>query len=332
MIEKALVVGGRLAAQIVQHALDAAGEVRNEMAARAGRSSWPAPSDSARDFDIISSADALHAGAGDDDARPRTSPSALVYAVEVADAGGAILVRDQHLAHDRVGNTVTRPVFSAGTMWTSAELYFATTSQPAMQLPQKWQAGRAFIGTDSVALRTWTTARAELRGGALHNLVAALDRNRRKELAVGQVLEAVAVAADTDLALDPVVVRRDVLVVDRPVLAGAVEGAPLEIALAEPKRHGIPQHGLAADAAAALGVEAFLAGRMVGICRLGNSNGIAWVLKSVRVLTRGPPSTSATLTPCRARCDASVPPPAPEPTMTTSKMVGCIGDGCAPVP
>ena len=59
-------------------------------------------------------------------------------------------------------------------------------------------------------------------------------------------------------------------------------------------------------------------GRMVWMCRLGNSNGIACVLKSVRVSTRGPPSTIATRTPWRARCAASVPPAAPEPTTTTS--------------
>ncbi len=44
------------------------------------------------------------------------------------------------------GKTVTRPLFSAGAMWTSAELYFATTSHPAMQLPQKWHAGRVLVG------------------------------------------------------------------------------------------------------------------------------------------------------------------------------------------
>jgi hypothetical protein len=34
-------------------------------------------------------------------------------------------------------NTVACPLVSAGPMWTSAELYFAATSHPAMQLPQK---------------------------------------------------------------------------------------------------------------------------------------------------------------------------------------------------
>ena len=103
-------------------------------------------------------------------------------------------------------------------------------------------------------------SRAERSRRALQDLVAALERHRRQELPSGQIFEAVAVAADADLALDRVVVGRDVLVVDRPVLAGAVEGASLEVPLAEAERHRVPQHRLAADAAAALGIEAGLAG------------------------------------------------------------------------
>jgi hypothetical protein len=72
-----------------------------------------------------------------------------------------------------------------------------------------------------------------------------------------------------------------------------------------------------------------LPGRIVGICRLGKSNGIACVLKSVRVFTRGPPSTMATRTPRLARCAARVPPAAPDPTMTTSKLSFCISGICA---
>ena len=44
-----------------------------------------------------------------------------------------------------------------------------------------------------------------------------------------------------------------------------------------------------------------LPGRMRGIWRLGNSQGMACVLKSARVLIFGPPSTTATSTPARAR-------------------------------
>jgi hypothetical protein len=57
---------------------------------------------------------------------------------------------------------------------------------------------------------------------------------------------------------------------------------------------------------------------MVGMWRAGNSNGNACVLKSVRVLTRGPPSSTKTSAPNVASRDDSVPPPAPEPITTTS--------------
>jgi hypothetical protein len=102
--------------------------------------------------------------------------------------------------------------------------------------------------------------RAERPCRALQDLVAAFQGDRWQEHAVGQILEAVQVAADPDLPLDRVVVRRDVLVVDGPVLAGAFKRAALEVSLAQPKRDRIPQHGLAADPATPLRVEPGLAG------------------------------------------------------------------------
>ena len=49
-----------------------------------------------------------------------------------------------------------------------------------------------------------------------------------------QILEAVEVAAQADFPLDRLVIGCDVLVVDGPVLASPFDGAPLEVALAEP--------------------------------------------------------------------------------------------------
>ena len=86
--------------------------------------------------------------------RPLTSPSRLWTRLKKPNAGRPVVLRDQHLPNDESEKTVTRPVFSAGAMCTSAELYFATTSQPAMQFPQKWQAGRVGVDTDSVAFLT----------------------------------------------------------------------------------------------------------------------------------------------------------------------------------
>ena len=68
------------------------------------------------------------------------------------------------------------------------------------------------------------------------------------------------VAADPDLPFDGVVVGRDVLVGDRPVFTRALERAALEVPLAEAQRDRVPQHRLAADAAAPFRIEAGLAG------------------------------------------------------------------------
>ena len=128
-----------------------------------------------------------------------------------------------------------------------------------MQLPQKWQARRVLDGNGERRLANVNNCPPSDFAARRQNLVAALERDRRQKLAVGEVFEAVAVAADADFALDGVVVRRDVLVVDRPVLSGAVVGLPLEVALAESQGDGVPQHRLSADAAAALGIKSRLA-------------------------------------------------------------------------
>ena len=65
------------------------------------------------------------------------------------------------------------------------------------------------------------------------------------------------IAADADFALDLLVVGGQVRIVDGPILAGALDRAALEIAMAEPPGDRVPGHGFAAYAAAALGVEAF---------------------------------------------------------------------------
>ena len=52
----------------------------------------------------------------------------------------AILITHEHADHVYGLATLAKklrvPVFMTGARWTSAELYFAATSQPAMQLPQ----------------------------------------------------------------------------------------------------------------------------------------------------------------------------------------------------
>src|SRR6202008_4875938 len=65
--------------------------------------------------------------------------------------------------------------------------------------------------------------------------------------AVRQVRDAFLRSADAEQRVDLVVIRRDVGVSDRPVLAGAVVRLPLEIDLGEPRRHATPHVRLAAS-------------------------------------------------------------------------------------
>ena len=119
-----------------------------------------------------------------------------------------------------------------------------------------------------------------------------------------------------------VVVRRDILVVDRPVTPRRRWNF-LEVALAEPQGDGIPEQRLPADPATALGIESRLARPHGRDLPVGEFEGHRVRIEVGRVFTFGPPSTIATRTPCRARCAASVPPAAPEPTITTSNVSGC---------
>src|SRR5213075_1654996 len=101
---------------------------------------------------------------------------------------------------------------------------------------------------------------AQLSRAALHQDVAALHWHRRQEDTVGQIFQTIIVAAHAHFPFDLLVIRRQVLVVDRPVIAGALERVALEITLAETPGHGIPQHGLAAESARTLRVETRFAG------------------------------------------------------------------------
>ena len=190
--------------------------------------------------------------------RPRTVALFLMHAVQIAHARRAILVRDEHLADDAVvehrdlsaflgrgdvdvGRVVLRDHVTSG---------HAVAAEVARRPRIGRNGERRLAHVDQV--------RAERSRRTLQDLVAALQRDRRQEHAVGQILETVPIAAQTDFPLDRLVVRGDVLVVDRPVFAGAFERAALEVALAESQRHRIPQHRLSADAAASLRVEPFL--------------------------------------------------------------------------
>src|SRR5437899_6296748 len=61
--------------------------------------------------------------------------------------------------------------------------------------------------------------------------------------------------------------------------------------------------------------------------RRGDSYGQVSIAESVR-LSQGPPASSTiTSAPAWVRAYAAMPPPAPEPTMHTSKTLDCVGSG-----
>jgi hypothetical protein len=84
------------------------------------------------------------------------------------------------------------------------------------------------------------------------------------EPAVGIVLEALVAAEDADQVVDAVVVGRDVLVADRPVVAQPVVRLPLEVTRAEAQRDAPPVVGAPAEHAPAPPVEARAGARVYG--------------------------------------------------------------------
>ncbi len=86
--------------------------------------------------------------------------------------------------------------------------------------------------------------RAQLHLGAAHG-------HGGMELAVGQLRNVLRLAGDADVVLDQLVVRDQILVAERPVLAVAVEGLALQVLLAEPIALAAPDVGASADHARA---------------------------------------------------------------------------------
>src|SRR5205823_1737310 len=100
-------------------------------------------------------------------------------------------------------------------------------------------AGRNLAGLASVAVDVENAAIAE-------QSFLASERNRRLKLAVGKMLEAFGGAGDADVFFDEIVVRLDVLVSERPILAVAVKGSRLEIPIAKSQAYTAPDVGTAA--------------------------------------------------------------------------------------
>ena len=92
-------------------------------------------------------------------------------------------------------------------------------------------------------------------GGLLDEQLVAARPRRRQEDAVGLVGQALDRSEDADEPIDAVVVRLQVVVADRPVVAEAVEAAAPEVVGAEAQRDAAPVVGAAAEHARAEPVE-----------------------------------------------------------------------------
>jgi hypothetical protein len=78
-------------------------------------------------------------------------------------------------------------------------------------------------------------------------------------------------AVDRQIALDSVVIRSEVAVIDRPVFACGLERSTLEVALTLASGHGTPQRRDSAEAAGALRVASVLPSSSPGCGDSGNS-------------------------------------------------------------
>ena len=140
-------------------------------------------------------------------------------------------------------------------------------------------------------------ARAELRLGARH-------RHRGMELAVGQLGHVLGLALDADVVLDDVVVRREVVVVERPVLAVAVERLALQVLLAEAIALAPPHVGAAADdAQAALPGERLVRRRRVRLLEIVGEPAVVVFHARVAVLLARARAADQIVAPCRGTSD-----------------------------
>ena len=215
-------------------------------------------------------------------------------------------------------------------------------------------AGRAAVarhGRDRLARRYG--ANAELRAGALNSTSWALSAPGGLKMPSGALRMPSAVPGHADEPLSLVVVRREILVADRPVEAEAVGGlrlevvvghaqrdaavvvgAPAENARSEPREVAAGRHRvrLALQLVAAVGRAVGEAGRSarVGLTprrrRRDAAPDTATCAPSGRpCCSIGPASSSSTEMPRSASTLVTVPPPAPEPTTTTSWTVEVEG-------
>src|SRR3954452_7952608 len=90
--------------------------------------------------------------------------------------------------------------------------------------------------------------------------IALFHGDRRQKDAIREIAQAVRISAYAHFPLYSLVIRSKVVIVDGPVFACTFKRSALEVPLTLAPRHGIPQHGFAADATGALRLESRFAG------------------------------------------------------------------------
>src|SRR5690349_8416266 len=78
----------------------------------------------------------------------------------------------------------------------------------------------------------------------LNRDICTLHWHRRKKNAIRQIFEVIVVAADAYFAFNPVVIRRQIGIINGPVFTSSIMLPAFEVPLTHPQRYGIPQHGL----------------------------------------------------------------------------------------
>ena len=172
---------------------------------------------------------------------------AAVGAIHVRDAGGQAALVGQHLARHRVGDDAQLAGRQRRRQQHRRRREVRVRRAAAAALAAVVARGPAVqrLREDRQAVRD--ARDVQLVGRLLDQQLVAARLRRRLEDAVGLVRDAFHRSEDPDEAIELVVVRLDLVVGDRPVVADAVEAAALEVVRAPAQRDAPPVVGAAAE-------------------------------------------------------------------------------------
>src|ERR1700733_6976865 len=256
VIEEAFIVNCRLSDQIGEKRLNTAGKMWDEILSQlAARVSQTIRIQSRSRHE--KQRHALDASAGDYHAAPSYLALLQSMAVEESHAGGAVFRRDHDLPHDRIMADIETPglqrqshVHVVGVIFRrDVTTRHTVAAIVAGRTGWRRNGGRRLAHVNDFDSQPFRPS--------FYQQIAQLHGDRRQKDPIRQIFEVIRVSANAHLTLDAVVVRSHVRIINRPVLTSPIDGAPLEVAMAEPPCHGVPQHGLAADTPRPLRVESF---------------------------------------------------------------------------